>query len=54
MVKSEPIFWGIHAGRTGEADNLFLKKNVIAVGWRKIKNLGKIPPDREDIQGQNR
>jgi hypothetical protein len=28
----EPAVWGIHAGRTGDADSLFLKNNVVAVG----------------------
>ena len=39
--------WGIHAGRTGEADELFLRNNVIAIGWVPMGNLGELPPDRE-------
>jgi restriction system protein len=33
----EKTIWGIHAGQTGEAESLFLNKNVIALGW---KNMG--------------
>ena len=28
--------WGIHAGRTGDADTLFLKQNCIAIGWEEM------------------
>jgi len=38
---------GIHAGRTGEADALFLKKNVIALGWVEVGDLAALKPDRE-------
>jgi restriction system protein len=43
----EPAVWGIHAGRTGDADSLFLKDNVVAVGWHEMGDLSKIPCDRE-------
>lgn len=32
MTAAECIVWGMHAGRTGEADALFLKQNVVALG----------------------
>lgn len=35
----EKIIWGIHAGKTGDADNLFVKKNVIALGWKEFGTL---------------
>ncbi|AQS59220.1 restriction endonuclease [Desulforamulus ferrireducens] len=47
MSLPEKTFWGIHAGKTGDADNLFLKKNYIALGWARIGDLSKIPADRE-------
>jgi restriction system protein len=47
MADAEPLIWGIHAGRTGDADNLFLKHNVVALGWDKIGDLGQINADRE-------
>jgi restriction system protein len=43
----ESAVWGIHAGRTGDADALFLKSNVIAVGWHEMGDLSKIACDRE-------
>ena len=43
----EPAVWGIHAGRTGDADSIFLKDNVVAVGWHEMGDLSKIPCDRE-------
>ena len=42
----EPTVWGIHAGRTGDADSLFLKNNVVAVGWEEMGDLSKIACDR--------
>jgi restriction system protein len=45
-MKEETV-WGIHAGRAGEADALFLKKNVVALSWHDLGDLSKIAPDRE-------
>jgi restriction system protein len=39
--------WGIHSGREGQADELFLKKGVIAVGWADLGDVSKLPADRE-------
>jgi len=47
MANKDLTVWGIHAGRTGEADSLFLKKNVIGLGWDKMGNLGQIQSNRE-------
>jgi restriction system protein len=47
MKDSDVVLWGIHGGRTGEADTLFLKKNVVAVGWARVGDLGKLKADRE-------
>ena len=47
MPNSEPTVWGIHAGKTGDADNLFLKHNVVALGWAKVGDLSILPADRE-------
>jgi len=44
---SEPTIWGIHAGKTGDADNLFIKHKVVALGWYKIGDLSVLSPDRE-------
>ena len=39
----EKRVWGIHT----KDDNLFLKENVIALGWQQIGDLSLIAPDRE-------
>jgi len=44
---NEKTVWGIHAGRTGDADSLFLQKNFVALGWLEMGNIGKLPADRE-------
>jgi len=49
---SEKILWGIHAGKTGDADTLFLKQKCIAVGWDKTGNLSKLAPDREAFKAR--
>jgi restriction system protein len=47
-VKStESNLWGIHGGKTGDADSLFLKKKYVGLGWPKIGDLSLIAPDRE-------
>lgn len=47
MAEKEATVWGIHAGRTGDADTLFLKKNVVAIGWGAIGDLSKLKADRD-------
>jgi restriction system protein len=50
MSKDEKALWGIHAGRAGEAGDLFIKHNVIALGWLEMGNLKILPPNREGIK----
>jgi restriction system protein len=45
-VKEQAV-WGIHAGRTGDADALFQKEDVVAIGWPEMGDLTKIKHDRE-------
>jgi restriction system protein len=47
MYDASPTIWGIHAGRTGDADALFLKKKCIAIGWDKMGDLAALKSDRE-------
>lgn len=47
MSETELTVWGIHGGKTGDADSLFLKRNFLALGWAKIGDLSRIPPNRE-------
>lgn len=49
---SERILWGIHAGKTGDADTLFLKQKCIAVGWDKTGDLSKLTPDRDSFKAR--
>ena len=42
-MSDETRVWGIHT----LDDNLFLKENVIAIGWNEIGDLSKIASDRE-------
>lgn len=44
---SERTIWGIHAGKTGNADSLFMKKNLVALGWSEIGDISKLQPNRE-------
>lgn len=43
MVDEEKKVWGIHT----KDDNLFLQKDVIAIGWKEIGDLSKIDAERE-------
>src|SRR5258708_7832419 len=52
MGDSEKTVWGIHAGRTGDANALFLKKNFIALGWSEMGDLSKLRPDREAFKAK--
>lgn len=47
MSTKDTAIWGIHAGKTGDADALFLKKHVIAIGWMKMGDLSTLKADRE-------
>ena len=50
--KQIQTIWGIHAGKTGDADRLFMKHNVVALGWVEMGDLGALPPDREAFKNQ--
>ena len=43
MSNDEKRIWGIHT----QDDNLFLKNNVIAIGWSDIGNLNNIDANRD-------
>ena len=44
--------WGIHGGKTGDADTLFLKKGRIALGWHNVADLSDLPNDREAFKAR--
>lgn len=45
----EKTFWGIHAGRTGDAETLFEKHNLVAIGWEPIGDLSTLKT-RDDFK----
>jgi restriction system protein len=52
MSQNDTTMWGIHGGRAGDADSLFLRKQCIALGWARLGDLSKIPSDREAFKEQ--
>ena len=52
MGNEDKLLWGIHAGRLGEADNLFLKKKVIAIGWHELGDISSSGRDREALKNK--
>ena len=52
MLEQQPVMWGIHAGRNGEADSQFLDGNSIAVGWKKCGNLSELPANRDAFKAK--
>jgi restriction system protein len=52
MPNREVAIWGMHGGKTGEADSLFLQKNYVALGWTRIGDLSRFPADREAFKSR--
>lgn len=52
MTSKEVTVWGIHAGKTGDAETLFFKKNVVALGWDKLGDPSGIKPERESFKAK--
>jgi restriction system protein len=50
MSQLEAVIRGIHAGKTRDADTLFLKQNVIALGWAETEDLSHLKADRESFK----
>jgi restriction system protein len=46
-VDADATVWGIHAGKTGDADSLFLKHGCVAIGWPKMGDLSQLKAERE-------
>lgn len=44
---SSATMWGIHGGRTGDADSIFLKMNQVALGWDEMGDLSALSKDRD-------
>ena len=52
MKTADATIWGIHAGKTGDAERLFLNNNCIAVGWAKMGDLSALKPDRDAFKAR--
>lgn len=52
MSKPEAVFWGIHAGHTGDADSLFLGSSRIAIGWHDLGDLSALAPNRDAFKAK--
>lgn len=52
MAAPEPLIWGIHAGKTGDAHTLFTKHNVVALGWHDVGDLSSLKPDRDSFKAR--
>src|SRR4051794_23994854 len=49
---SDAAMWGIHAGKCGAADALFLERNCIAIGWGRMGDLSTLHPTREAFKAR--
>lgn len=49
-MSQQTNFWGIHAGAAGDADNLFLDRRYIALGWKDVGDLSTLKADRETFK----
>ena len=47
---AEQIVWGIHAGRRGEAESVFLEDHCMALGWSLVGDLSTIPKSRDQFK----
>ncbi len=47
---SNRTIWGIHGGRSGDADSIFLKKNQMAIGWEEMGDLAALAPNRDSFK----
>lgn len=50
MTTVETTVWGIHGGRTGDADSLFLQHDFVALGWEAIGDLSTMASDRDEFK----
>jgi predicted Mrr-cat superfamily restriction endonuclease len=49
-MNDEKTVWGVHAGIGGEADDTFLKNNVIAMGWSEVPDVATLLEAKEGIK----
>ncbi|MDX1995355.1 MAG: restriction endonuclease [bacterium] len=49
-MSNEKTLWGLHAGRTGDANTLFLKQERVAIGWPEMGDLNTLFPNRDSFK----
>lgn len=52
MSQENKTLWGIHGGRYGDADTLFLKSKCIALGWDEMPDLSTLGADRDAFKAK--
>jgi restriction system protein len=52
MSLNDTTVWGIHGGRTGDADSLFLQHNCVALGWHEVGDLSRLPAERDAFKSR--
>ncbi len=48
----DATIWGIHAGKTGDAERRFFGENCIALGWEEMGDLSMLGADREAFKAR--
>ena len=51
-MEQDTTLWGIHAGKTGDAESLFIENKIIALGWAEIGDLSLIVNTRDAFKSQ--
>jgi len=51
-MTNEHQMWGIHGGRTGDADTLFLQGGCVALGWHRVGDLSKLTASRDGFKNR--
>lgn len=47
---AETTIWGIHAGKLGDGDSVFIQKNCVALDWGLIGDLSSVPASRDKFK----
>lgn len=52
VADADAPIWGVHAGKTGDADALFLKNACVAIGWAAMGDLSELKDDRDTFKAK--
>jgi restriction system protein len=50
--EAEACIWGIHGGKTGDAEPLFFQHDCVALGWNKMGDLSSLAPNRDALKAR--